>query len=425
MRALFISNNFPADPAVAIHGIFQRLSMLVEGCLDVVDQLDLLFFVPPAIDASPAGTAQYQARLQAVWGPRIRVLLVPHARNPNFTSNWDRYGAGIFDVYRQENYFPTSGPAQVEALAQCLASKPDWVFAHRLATMLPLMRAKPECPVIFDMDDIEHRSHVRRVSTFPRWPGERLTLLHTPALKSAELRAVRAARCTFVCSQPDRAYLAAAARTERLAIVNNCVPAPKTEPRSCSAPHLLFIGTFEYAPNVQAVNVLLAEIWPLIRRQVPEARLRIVGANQKALAHFAAPPEGVDFMGFVPDLDAVYADTRLVCAPIYSGAGTRIKIIEAASYAKAVVSTRIGAEGLEFEDGVAINLRDHHAAFAAACVAQLRDDAANQAMGKAARQTFLEKYERSAIIRHVSACLSASLGIRRDEPLAAAQTAGD
>jgi glycosyltransferase involved in cell wall biosynthesis len=59
----------------------------------------------------------------------------------------------------------------------------------------------------------------------------------------------------------------------------------------------------------------------------------------------------VEFRGFVDDLSALYAETRIVCCPIVIGSGTRIKLVEAASYARPIVATRIGAEGLDFRDG--------------------------------------------------------------------------
>lgn len=412
MRTLFISNTFPSDPATDVHGIFQRMRLYIDAGLQLSDELDLLFFVPPAIDVSEAGVARYQELLRKAWSDRVNLFLVRHMVNPNFHTNWDRYGAGIFNVYRQESYFPTSGEAQIRAIEACLERRPDAVIVHRLAAMLPLMRTRvPLPPVFFDLDDIEHRSHPRRVSTCPRWPGERLTLLHTPALKAGEMRAIRAATNTFVCSELDRAYLSKEARTDNLVVVQNSVPLPTARPPVADGPNLLFVGTFAYGPNVQAANFLVKNIWPLVRAQVPEARLRIVGGHQEVLDDFSNPPDGVDFLGFVPDLDAVYEQTRVVCCPIFAGAGTRIKIVEAAAHGKAIVSTAMGAEGLEFEDGRAVLLLDGTEEFAAACIALLRDPEASARMGAAARMTFLKTYERSAVVGQIAACIKQSLRV--------------
>lgn len=417
MRILFISNTFPSDPAKSVHGIFQRMGLFVDAALQLSETLDMLFFVPPAIDVSHKSVKRYEDTFRKIWSDRINLFLVPHAVNPNFHKNWDRYGAGIFDVFRQESYSLTSGAAQLCGIEACLARGPDAVVVQRLAAMLPLMRIRVVLPpVFFDLDDIEHRSHFRRVSTCPRWPGERVTLLHTPALKAAEMRAIRASAQTFVCSEIDRAYLSKQAKTPNVFVAPNAVQMPLTRSLIPDGANLLFVGTFAYQPNVQAADFLVGEIWPLVRAKVPQARLRIVGSQQEVLRYFSNPPDGVDYLGFVPNIDSVYDETRVVCCPIFAGAGTRIKIIEAAARAKAVVSTTMGAEGLEFEGGTAIQIRDKTQEFANACVALLQDPALAKKIGDAARRTFLQKYDRSAVVAQIVACIGASLAAQVQAP---------
>jgi glycosyltransferase involved in cell wall biosynthesis len=87
----------------------------------------------------------------------------------------------------------------------------------------------------------------------------------------------------------------------------------------------------------------------------------------------------------------------VVCAPILSGSGTRVKIIEAAAYGKPIVSTRIGAEGIEMQDGIDIFLRDDTKMFAEACIRLLNDHTLSKQMGLAARSTAVKKYSQIKI----------------------------
>ncbi len=111
------------------------------------------------------------------------------------------------------------------------------------------------------------------------------------------------------------------------------------------------------SPHIEAAERLVTRIFPLVKRKLPEARLLIAGKASDSLPSRRTTPENVEYLGYVPDLDGLYANTRIVCCPMLNGGGTRIKLIEAAAYARPMVSTRIGAEGLDFENGREILLR--------------------------------------------------------------------
>jgi glycosyltransferase involved in cell wall biosynthesis len=99
----------------------------------------------------------------------------------------------------------------------------------------------------------------------------------------------------------------------------------------------------------------------------------------------------------------------VVCCPIFYGSGTRIKIIEAAAYARAIVSTTLGAEGLVFENGTELVLRDGLAQLAEECVRLLQDPAAAERLGTAARERARVTYERSAVVAQLERLFDAGL----------------
>lgn len=142
---------------------------------------------------------------------------------------------------------------------------------------------------------------------------------------------------------------------------------------------------------------------------MPEARLLIAGPNPELIPEFALNPANVEFTGFVESLHSLYKRSRVACCPILAGGGTRIKIIEAAAYAKPIVATTIGAEGLDFVNGQEIFLRDNAAGFAEACVKLLRDEELGKKLGLAARIKVASLYDKNVIVQkircHLLACL--------------------
>ena len=101
------------------------------------------------------------------------------------------------------------------------------------------------------------------------------------------------------------------------------------------------------------------------------------------------------------NLDPLYRRVRIVCCPILSGGGTRLKILEAGAYGKAIVSTTVGAEGLDLRDDQGIVLRDGGPAFARVCVELLRDPARCERLGAAAREAVARRYDRRKIVAHI------------------------
>ena len=136
--------------------------------------------------------------------------------------------------------------------------------------------------------------------------------------------------------------------------------------------HLLFIGHLRHRPNVDAVHFLAREILPLVRESLPDVELHVVGDH--------APPEilsyaseSVRLLGYVPDVDPLFASARVMVAPLRFGAGAKGKIGEALSYGLPVVTTSVGAEGMGFTNGSEVLVADDPREFAREVVRAYRD----------------------------------------------------
>jgi glycosyltransferase involved in cell wall biosynthesis len=158
-------------------------------------------------------------------------------------------------------------------------------------------------------------------------------------------------------------------------------------------PTLLFVGTLDYLPNEDGILYFCARILPLIRqRSAQPIRVRVVGANPRPRVQDLAREAGVEVLANVPDLAPYYADADAVIVPLRAGSGTRIKILEAFSFRKPVVSTTIGAEGLALTHARELLIADQPEEFASACVQLLEDPALCSALNQSAWKWLLENH---------------------------------
>lgn len=390
-------------------GIQRRFGAFLRALHRVCDDITMLHIVPEGMIES-AGPLDALSRSQSdFWGVPLRIALAP--RRTRAATAWNHYGAGVLDVAAQPAWFPYSGPDLAEAVGRHLDQGPDLVFAHRLPAMLPIMRSgRRPGRVLLDIDDIEHRVQLRHGLSAPFQPGKLAQLLQLPALVRLERQAAAAASLAFVCSETDRAYLRRLGSGKAVAVVPNALPVPAAPPGVAADRTVLFLGDMGNAPNRLAAGRMAQRIWPLVRQRVPDARLLVAGKGSDLLPSAAAGLPGVEHLGFVGDLDALYARSRVVCCPIVTGGGTRLKLVEAASYARPIVSTRLGAEGLDYADGVQALLRDDDAGFAAACVTLLQDDALCRRLGEAARVVMAARYDVRQVEAHIVELIGGLIG---------------
>lgn len=412
-RALLVSCSLPYPPELQTHGVFQRLNLFLEAVSSSVQRVDMLFLSPPAM-ASGEVAARVRTALAAKLAAEIGVTIAAVKELPA-RSFVRELSAGMLSVRGQSDYAPYCQAEPMAALKEALSAKPDLVFVHRLGAMIPLLQVRENLPPIcFDLDDIEHRAYFRSIRTSSGWLLRKLLFVHVPALALAEIEAVRRASHTFVCSETDRRYLQRlVGRRARLTVVPNTVNLPQPTAGDHRSLAVLFVGAFSYQPNIRAADELTEVVWPLIKREVPAAELFIAGKNPEKIAAARRPGKDVHVLGYVPSLDDLYKRAAVVCCPIRSGSGTRIKIIEASAYGVPVVSTPIGAEGLAYEDGREILLRDTPAALAEACVRLLQDASLRSAVGRAARARTAALYDRSGVIEKVKGLMAGAMGAAR------------
>lgn len=171
-------------------------------------------------------------------------------------------------------------------------------------------------------------------------------------------------------------------------------------PAAGSGKKLLFVGNYRHPPNRESVYTMAERVLPQVLRQVPEAEFRVVGGNAEMLDRekLCRHPR-VRLQGYVEDLRSVYRECAVFAAPILSGNGMRVKLLEALSMGMAVVTTPLGAQGFPVRHGEELMIAGSPEAFAAAAVELLQDGRRRAELGSRARELILERYDWSVIGR--------------------------
>jgi glycosyltransferase involved in cell wall biosynthesis len=166
---------------------------------------------------------------------------------------------------------------------------------------------------------------------------------------------------------------------------------------------ILFLGALDWRPNLDAVDLLLDQIFPQVRKAAPDARLWIVGRHPPAsLAERVQAVAGVELHANVVDVRPYLASSGVMAVPLRIGGGSRLKILEALACGLPVVATRVGAEGLHLTAGVDY-VQAEPAGMAAALLQALRQPEAVQAQAERGRRVVVENYDWDVLARKLEA----------------------
>jgi glycosyltransferase involved in cell wall biosynthesis len=214
-------------------------------------------------------------------------------------------------------------------------------------------------------------------------------------LRREELGIYRDADGVYLCSAADERRLLDQVPGVRTAVIPNAADVEYYQPRPTDprpdGRTVVFFGLLSYAPNLDGVIHFVRGIWPRIAEAHPDACLKIVGGRPPPSLLALAGPR-VELTGFVPDLRPHLAAAAAVVVPLRLGGGTRLKIVEAMAMGKAIVSTTLGAEGIEAIPGRDLLIEDQPAAFADAVNRLLAEPSLAACIGQSARRLAVERY---------------------------------
>lgn len=188
------------------------------------------------------------------------------------------------------------------------------------------------------------------------------------------------------------------------------LPAESVHPEA-TRPVALFLGDYRHHPNPEAARVVAFEVWPKVRAQIPEAELWLAGRGGTEILAGLDQADGVRILGFVEDLTELLVQCRCMLTPVFSGGGSRIKVLTALAHGLPVVTNELGARGVSAK-APALARADDAAALVDPTLALLSDAGRAGEAGRAARAWAAEHLSPDGVARDQVEAIDALLRAR-------------
>jgi polysaccharide biosynthesis protein PslH len=281
-----------------------------------------------------------------------------------------------------------ASPAVQKALRNWVTgNRADVVVCDFLDAAINFPHALP-IPAVLFQHNVESEIWRRYADNAGSWPMRILYGREYSRMVAYERAAVRRFSHVIAVSEHDKKLMTAWVEAQHITVVPTGVDTEQFRPREPwdeEKPLVVFVGAMDWPPNVDAVQHFCAEMWPSILAKLPQARFRIVGRNPARRVQ-ALASDSVEVTGRVASVVDHLREAAVVVVPLRVGGGTRLKIYEAMAVGKAVVSTTVGAEGLDVTHGTDLILADSPIAFAESVIQLLVDPETRRRQGEAAAQ---------------------------------------
>jgi len=315
-----------------------------------------------------------------------------------------------------EGYFRS--PALERAIAEEARREPfDLVFGYSSST-LPYVLTVPAKARVMDLVDADSAKWSAYAGA-ARWPRRWLYRREARGVDALERRAVQRCDAVFVVSEAEKRALGLPG--EKVMVIGNGVDTEYFRPmdRPPGPPSLVFTGTMDYRPNVDGVCWFVREVWPELKRRVPDLTFTIVGRDPAAEVRRLAEVPGVAVTGTVPDVRPYLAAATVVVVPLRIARGIQNKVLEAMAMGRAVVASPPALEGLDVAAGREVLRADFPDEWQK-CVRRILGDASLQKALEAAARTLaafdFSWASRMGTLTALCAALAEAAEERRTEP---------
>lgn len=374
MKILFLSRwfPFPVDNGskIRIHNLLRGLSQVHEVTL-------LSFYDPNEVSPDKVESYPFCAQVRVVpWKP--------------FDVKSKKAKAGLFSA-TPRSLLDTYSDEMASLIQQALKNeKYDLIIASQL-TMASYAPVFGSVPAIFE--EVELGLYLQQVSSRKNWIWRlRLGLTWLKLQKYFRRLLDSFSMCTVVSEQERRIFVQHFPQhSHKVSIFANGLNVEEYEKvsKTPGKHQLVFTGSFRYRPNYYAMQWFLRDVYPLVLQCIPDVQLIITGDP----AGLPLPQIGnVTLAGYVDDIRSLIASCHVSIAPLWSGGGTRLKILEAMALGTPVVATSKGAEGLHVQSGENILIADDPKVFAEYVIQLLKDDELRNRLTTGGRQLVKDRY---------------------------------
>ncbi|HYK42605.1 MAG TPA: glycosyltransferase family 4 protein [Thermoanaerobaculia bacterium] len=299
----------------------------------------------------------------------------------------------LADAYSPRLYRSAALAARLRDAAS--SERPAWIVAHTYH-VAPLALGLGARSWV-DFHNLDSQIWRRMGETASSFPVRAFARLQAPRVAGFEAGLVTRASGVSCVSSLDAAKLTELGGGPAPLVVPNGVDLTRYQPlpdRPATGA-LLFIGDLSWPPNAEGLRWFAKEVWPRVRASAPGTRVRVLGRGAPSDLARAAPEW--EFLGEGGDTRPEWARADAAIVPLRAGGGTRLKVLEAAACGVPVLSTRVGAEGLDLEPDREILLRDDPGGFAEASLTLLGSPQRRSSLARAAREKVERRYDWSRI----------------------------
>jgi glycosyltransferase involved in cell wall biosynthesis len=271
-------------------------------------------------------------------------------------------------------------------------------MAQHVPQDLPILKVLTEHEILFENFHVDF--------ALERCPWKKAQkLYHWMVQLNYEVRACRQFDRIACMTDQDRKALSRFVSPDKLRTVPIGVDSDYFDPGHLNAsgiksPRMLFVGSYRHTPNRDAVHFFITRILPAVHRELPDAEFWVVGGNMEMLdQRLLQSSDKIQAVGYVPDVRSCYQDAAVFVAPILTGTGMRVKLLEAFSMGMAVIATPLAAQGFESGNCEVLSIAGGADHFAAETVRLLRDPQLRCTLGANARRMIRGKYDWKVIER--------------------------
>jgi polysaccharide biosynthesis protein PslH len=399
MQILFVATNLPVPPN---SGQSMRSLSIIKALASSGHDLSFLSFASKNRQEDLHPLSSFCHSIE---------LLNREMKNLTLQANYSERVLSLLklECYSIERFRST---AMQEAIrAQLNRQRHDLIICDGIYSLANI--PKTRVPILLNCHNVEHVI-IKRYAQLERNPIKKCyAIAESNLMRSAEQEGCRQVAGVMVCSEIDRKVLQTLRADLPMTVIPNVVDTDSIQPNSpgTADPILLFQGVMDWYPNRDAVEFFVRGILPEIRAKCPAARFVVAGRNPPTefVDRFSSDTK-IEFTGTVPDMRPHLASATIVVVPLRVGGGTRIKILEACAAGKPVVSTAVGAEGLELEPGKEILLADNPTEFAHVVSDLIQNPLQRKAIAESARRAVVARYSQVTLKTKLDNLLAHSFG---------------
>ncbi|WP_136526861.1 glycosyltransferase family 4 protein [Geomonas ferrireducens] len=398
MRILWLSHLIPYPPKAGV--LLRSYNLLLQ--LARVHDVDLLSFVQmgyletfyPSYESGIADTRQ----ALSAFCKHVEFIPIPSEQRP-----LGKYFLAAKSLFTKKPYSINwlSSPLYSKSLSRLVAENRYDIIHFDTISLAPYRLFCPSVKTVLDHHNIESHMMLRR--------AENAHLLARPyywqeglRLRSYERKVCSHFDLHITCSELDAQRLLKVDPGLSVKVMPNGVDPLYFCPagRNTADKTVIFVGSMNWYPNVEAMRYFISAVWPALKREVPDAKLHVVGAHPpRSLLDLAQLDPSITFFGFVSDVRPYLEEATVYVCPITDGGGTKLKLLDAFAMGKAVVAHPIACEGINAKHGESIMLATTAEEFVSRIRELFADASLRGVIGGNARKLVLSQYAYDSIGR--------------------------